>query len=90
MSQRTFLMYVSYSNVIAPLERDPESAESKSIMELIEQRAILLYGESAMYFEVDYPLDQGMATSFCEIYDDVFDDIQVIKIHTECQHELLD
>lgn len=84
MIEETFAMYVSYSNVVAPLKRDPESAESKSIMELIEQRAVLLYGESAVSFEVDYPLEQGYATSFCEIYDDVFDDIQLIKIHTQC------
>lgn len=77
-------MYVSYSNVIAVLQRE-DSAESKSIMELIEQRVISNYGESAEYFEVDYPLDQGFAVSFCEIYDDCYDDIQAIKIHVECQ-----
>lgn len=85
MTEETFVMYVSYSNVVSALKRDPESAESKSIMELIEQRAVSLYGESAVSFEVDYPLDQDFAVSFCEIYDDCYDDIQVIKIHVQCQ-----
>lgn len=78
-------MYVSYSNVVSALQRDPESAESKSIMELIEQRVVKEYGEDAVSFEVDYPLDQSFAVSFCEIYDDCYDDIQLIKIHAQCQ-----
>ena len=77
-------MYVSYKNVIKPLEDDPSSAESTSIMELIEQRVVKEYGELAIAFEVDYPPEQDDAVSFCEIYDDCYTDIQVIKIFTQC------
>lgn len=85
MIEETFVMYVSYRNVIAPLRENPESAESKSIMELIEQRVVSQFGENAISFDVDYPVDQDNAVSFCEIYDDCYNDIQVIKIHTQCQ-----
>lgn len=83
-NEKTFVMYVSYNNVIAPLQEDPSSAESKSIMELIEQR-VLTVDSDAQAFEVDYPVDQDDAVSFCEIWDDCYTDIQVIKIHYTCQ-----
>ena len=83
-TEKCFPMYVSYKNVIKPLEDDPESAESRSIMELIEQRVVKEYGELSIYFEVDYPTDQEDAVSFCEIYDDCYTDIQVIKIFVQC------
>lgn len=83
-NEQTFVMYVSYKNVIKPLQDNPDSAESKSIMELIEQR-VLAQDEGARAFEVDYPVDQDDAVSFCEIYDDCYTDIQVIKIHYTCQ-----
>jgi hypothetical protein len=83
-TEKCFPMYVSYTNVIKPLEDDPESAESKSIMDLIEQRVVKEYGELSVYFEVDYPTDQEDAVSFCEIYDDCYTDIQVIKIFVTC------
>ena len=82
-NEQTFVMYVSYKNVIKPLQDDPSSAESKSIMELIEQRVLTVDGD-AQAFEVDYPVDQDDAVSFCEIYDDCYTDIQVIKIHYTC------
>ena len=83
-NEQTFVMYVSYKNVIKPLKDNPDSAESKSIMELIEQR-VLSQDVDAQAFEVDYPVDQDDAVSFCEIYDDCHTDIQVIKIHYTCQ-----
>lgn len=82
--EEAFIMYVSYNNVIKPLQDDPNSAESKSIMELIEQR-VVAYDDTAISFEVDYPVDQDDAVSFCEVYDDCYTDIQVIKIHYLCQ-----
>ena len=83
-NEQTFVMYVSYKNVIKPLKDNPDSAVSKSIMELIEQR-VLAQDECAQAFEVDYPVDQDNAVSFCEIWDDCYNDIQVIKIHYTCQ-----
>ena len=83
-NEQTFVMYVSYELVIKPLQDNPDSAVSKSIMELIEQR-VLAKDEGAQAFEVDYPVDQDDAVSFCEIYDDCYTDIQVIKIHYTCQ-----
>lgn len=82
-NEQTFVMYVSYNNVIKELQDDNESAASKSIMELIERR-VLEQCPTALAFEVDYPVDQDDAVSFCEIYDDCYTDIQVIKIHTQC------
>ena len=83
-NEQTFAMYVSYKNVIKPLQDNPDSVESKSIMELIEQR-VLNVEANAQSFEVDYPVDQDDAVSFCEIWDDCYTDIQLIKIHYKWQ-----
>ena len=67
-------VFVSYRDVVEPLIKNPDSAESCTLMEVLEQRLVSDKPE-AYYFEVDYPLDQTRLTRICEVWDEVYNDI---------------
>lgn len=75
-----YTVNVSYLNVVKPLELDDQTSESRTIMEALESILIDKVGNDVFYFEVDYPLGQKRTEGYCDLYDELCDDIVQLNL----------
>lgn len=78
-AQRYIPVNVSKKEVIDVLMEDPDCPLSENIMTVLEQILERTVTELA-YFEVDYELNQTPMSAFCEVFDEAYQDIEVIKL----------
>jgi hypothetical protein len=59
--------------------QEPDGPLAENIMNVLEQ-IIERTVEDLAYFEVDYQLEQTPITAFCEVFDEAYNDIEVVKL----------